>query len=193
VEKTYDKIQTDNYSNFFCLIAGESDLTTIIGPVSLGIALHMICTFFRYAAISNFIWNISYLFFEKFGAELLWRIIFLPLSELGFYSLMLRELFWLFACYISNIFPVKIGSIITYGWPDINFVEPSGPPNPAEGELVTFGLAGKKVWNGEFFGKIYSYVGVIGFTGIKIIKEHLDLSYVGSALWIKLDSEPIDT
>jgi hypothetical protein len=193
VEKTYDKIQTDNYSNFFCLIAGESDLTTIIGPVPLGIFFNMIFLFSRYVAISNFFWYGLYLLFERVGAELIWEIIAPPLGYIGFISLMVRELFWLVTCYVTNDFPFKIGSIITFGWPDINFVEPSGPPHPAEGELVTFGLAGKKVWNGEFFGKIFSYVGVIGFTGIKIIKEHLDLSYVGSALWIKLDSEPIDT
>jgi hypothetical protein len=187
------KLIVDNKSNFLCLLSGESDLTTIIGPITLGILFNMIFLFSRYVAISNFLWNVSYLLFERFGAERLWEIITSPLGSIGFISLMTRELFWLVTCYITNVFPFKIGSIITFGWPDINFVEPSGPPHPAEGELVTFGLAGKKVWNGEFFGDIFYYVGAIGFTGIKIIKELKDLSYIGSALWIKLDTKPIES
>jgi len=185
------KLVDSNNSNFLCLISGESIVTSIIGPCPLAIVLHMMFTWGRHVAFSNFFWYISYLIFKGFGAEELWEKIATPIGYLGFYSLILREVFWFSMVLLTNIFPIKIGSFITFGFPDITFAEPPGPPHPAEGEIVTFGLAGKKIWEGEFFGEIAAYLGVVGFTGLKITKEYMDVSYFGSALWVKLDRDPI--
>jgi len=56
----------------------------------------------------------------------------------------------------------------------------------AYGEITTFGLLGRKYWEGKLVGKLYSFwyehVGVIGFTGIKIqIWTYPNGYYIGSA------------
>ena len=60
------------------------------------------------------------------------------------------------------------------------------------GEIITYGLLGRKYWEGKIVGKfdtlIYEDIGVIGFTGIKIqILTYPNVYFIGSALSVHLE------
>jgi hypothetical protein len=67
--------------------------------------------------------------------------------------------------------------------------------NPASGWIHTIGLNGIKSWDGDFLGDIQipgsevAYLGVFGFSGIKILLDkssYLEYFYLGGALQVKI-------
>lgn len=170
LEKTHNKnsISLDENENLFCLMTGKTTYTTCFQkPVS---------TFFIQFAM------ISYsLELEKLGS---WFLLFWILSSIFVYNNPIAVL-------------LKIGlGIYEYG--DSNRI-------PARGWIVTLGMNGKKNWNNTFYGQLphlfgipllmqyggVSYSAIIGYTGIKLqSSDGLGFYYLGSALYVKIGSEP---
>ena len=111
-------------------------------------------------------------------------------------------LLFLYLCfYIRNSLPIQLGSVIFLGgsglfsWCD---------PGPASGWIHTIGLNGKKSWNGYVYGNLPAYhifldfilngyyPGVLRFTGIHTGHDE-DHFYLGSALWVKVSAEPVES
>jgi hypothetical protein len=168
----------DENENIFCLISGNSERgSRIEGPVS------------------NFIKHLIDLL-EKFGNNreiyllaLLWIaldiITLFPVVEFG-----------------HNIIPFRAYENIGFGgyyfekdYSKIYF--------SSIAKVNTFGLNGKIQWDGELKGKlpvlpIYDifntyYTGVVGFSGIRITIDKdpgLDSFFLGTALWVKIDTVP---
>jgi hypothetical protein len=67
-----------------------------------------------------------------------------------------------------------------------------GGTNPAEGWIMTDGLTGLRIWNGPLIGNIpgsseLMSTGAIGFTGIKILHDHLSKNfYLGTVLLVSI-------
>jgi len=104
---------------------------------------------------------------------------------------MLMEMFIIGPYYVSNVAfvdPIIIGN---------NY-------SPAYGWVFTIGLRGIKYWDGAFYGQmstiiprfwwgIDGFLGVRGFTGIKVIDiENHQYFYLGTALKVKIGYEPPD-
>jgi hypothetical protein len=87
--------------------------------------------------------------------------------------------------------------------------EKNEPPeyDPATGWIYTKGTNGTITYNSPMYGYlpfekqlfvpsagiyVYSYGGVDGFTGIKLLLPHSRHFYLGSALWVKIGPEPPD-
>jgi hypothetical protein len=179
IMKLQDRLQinnlftADNYSNYFCLISGETDTTTVWSPLPfvslpfLGIGYY-------------FLWIIH---------VILENTVFDELASLLAYSLFKYFI-------LSFFFPVSLCSLMTFGQ---TYYSPCNPPEycPSTGWIYTNGLNKIKTWNGSFYGNILSvdvpfetiYIGMLGFSGIKIFPNNQDLlycSYLGSALLIKI-------
>jgi hypothetical protein len=159
-----EKESFDEYKNILYLIAGDSNRTSFAGPVPILLLIHYIIIINRINTILDWVSESS-----KFG-ELLSNIF----KELFREIYQLRLYFWLFLGAGINFFPLKSGAIIAYGFP--NFDPFSYDEYPAEGWVYTIGLSGKQIWSGSFWGL------VLGFTGIKIIREYFDFIYLGAAL-----------
>jgi len=172
LERWYSRNQgsLDYYGNILCLIEGFTDNTAFQGPLA----------------------RMRYLFYELLMEMFhYYDIIVMVLSTWT----ILRMLIW-------NFNPLPFGYEIGLGrtWED-----PAGLFHyyPANGWIHTNGLMGKKEWDGSFYGQLPRFPpfspfpikqslylpGVLGFTGIHItdIDAHY---YLGSALLVKLDSEP---
>ena len=87
--------------------------------------------------------------------------------------------------------PLPLGHYIELGITYYNSSSGYEEFEPATGFVHTRGLNGEKIWNGSFYGilpileNLPFHIGVIGFTGIKILKNY-SYSYLGSALWVKI-------
>jgi len=102
-------------------------------------------------------------------------------------SLLYGENFWAFICVIywyvyQLMFPLCLGRPISFR------------NNLSYGKISTFGLNGRKNWEGNLTGKIYSilfknYCAAIGFTGLKISIERDYLSYyIGFSPYVHIES-----
>jgi len=96
---------------------------------------------------------------------------------------------------LDNRFPVSIGSIITFGRYYQEFPNEPRYYYPSEGSISTFGLNGIKSLNKNFYGSIYpiginsgAYIGIVGFTGINIIKLDSNVFRLGFALHVKVNT-----
>jgi hypothetical protein len=161
-----EKKSYDEYENILYLIAGDSNRTSFAGPVPILLLIHYVIIIYRINTILNWVSESS-----KIG-ELLSNIF----KELFREIYKLRLYFWLFLGAGINFLPIKIGAIIAYGFP--NFDPFNYDDYPAEGWVYTLGASGKKIWSGGFWGL------VLGFTGIKIIKDYFDFFYLGAALMV---------
>jgi hypothetical protein len=165
----------DENENFLCLISGNTKYTIFQGPAGrfiLGSFLEFLDKmFYNYPILHS-------IFIGIIINPLIWFMI-------------LSTLFW-------NIYPLPIGYEIGLGyWSSPMWMPPHY--SPAEGWVKTFGLNGKKIWEGEFFGQLpipsflaylaACFTGVLGFTGLKIgfLDSHF---YMGSALWVKIGEDP---
>jgi len=104
----------------------------------------------------------------------------------------------------SSLNPIPFGHTIGFGKEEFDLDEWKWYPHAASGWLFTQGLNGIKEWKDSFFGQLkipvifinvfdFFYPGVFGFTGIKLLNFEKEKSfYLGSALYVKLDSEPPD-
>ena len=98
--------------------------------------------------------------------------------------------------------PLPIRNIVGFGAE--GYIPDEGPVrDPAHGWVYTKGANGTKSWNGSFWGNLpippvsigwtHSYLGILGFIGIKLFNPSSGKnSYLGSALWVKIGSEPPD-
>ncbi|UCF50282.1 MAG: hypothetical protein JSU91_02020 [Thermoplasmatales archaeon] len=176
LEKWYNKNigSSDINENFLCLISGDTINTIFAGSVPILIGLHLIFIAYR----TN-----MYLNWLKIYTPKLWNW----LSEFEYTSLLnkllnLRLGFWLYLASGINFLPMKFGAFMLYfglEMDDYYWLEPV----PAEGWVRTIGLSGYKYWDGSFYGF------VVGFTGIKIIKELFDFFYLGAALKVHIEIE----
>jgi hypothetical protein len=93
---------------------------------------------------------------------------------------------WMGTYYFSNFFPISLAQTISLG------IQGTQWTYPANGWLSTFGLCGVKKWEGDMIGDIRlgilgEYVGVTGFTGLKVRNENSnDVSYIGYACRVKI-------
>ena len=175
----YEKLKNKNLGldeneNIFCLTAG---VTTNTGIVGLGTIL------------GSFRLFIMAFFYEYLNP-------FLP-GDLIDFIYFLRSEFWFFTTLFSYLLPLKLGGFMIYG--NILNVGPGVTSyNPANGWVYTLGLNGIKTWDGPIYGDIFNiplgpfeyYFGAIGFTGIKILPFGSGF-YLGSALRVNLGSSPL--
>ena len=168
----------DDNENFLCLISGNTKYTIFQGLTGR----------FIYSLLDSFL-----VFFEKmlYNHPILYSIFIGIIINPIIWFMILSTLFW-------NINPLPIGYEIGLGyWSSPMWLPPHY--SPAEGWVKTFGLNGKKIWEGEFFGQLpipsflaylaACFTGVLGFTGLKIgfFDSHF---YMGSALWVKIGEDP---
>jgi hypothetical protein len=165
----------DENSNYFCLIAGSTGRSGIItpitilsvGPILINVLLVMLLQ--KYSDfIQNFLWPL-------FVASVIFTL-------------------------SSYFLPITLFSVITFG--DDEIMPGGSPPShyyPSNGWVFSFGLKLMKTWKGSFYGNIFSlpfpifiilYVGIIDFTGIKIVLPG-HCFYLGSALWAKMGPSPL--
>jgi hypothetical protein len=161
----------DNKSNVLCLIAGRTTETIFI----------------------PFLARVSLL---PTLATLAWAFVTIPSDRLiiGMTLLGLSLLFgitFIMSFLMGNIIPSSFLQWIRFG----EWISRPGYVNPAEGWLFTVGLNGVKTCNYSFHGAIGGddYLGVMGFTGIKIFIPNLDFVvipytafFLGSALLVKI-------
>jgi hypothetical protein len=184
-EKLFEALRRKNQvllnesENVFCLVTGSTDNTASYGPIWRNILRKLEL---------HFILNVCFS-----------RILFLLtiiLAILGF---------------IPNFNPILIGSTMCLGREVITLGPPGWPQDifPSHGWVNTVGLNGKKEWNGTFYGQLpimgipwvgfgvlfggsYFFPAIFGFTGIKIYDLHSihQSTFIGTALWVKIGSEP---
>jgi len=169
-----NKIPLDNNTNTFCLISGRTNNTYVLPPLTR-------------------VFNKLILFFFMDDIPLFGYYFFIDLFGLLFMFNLFRVVLF------STRIPITLGSGISLG----GYIEDNYGYNrdyfPAEGWINTFGSSGNKKWNGSFYGQIsgfqlwvfYEYIGVIGFTGIKILNmDSLYYYYLGSANYVNIDHTP---
>ena len=159
--------------NYFSLIAGATTNTWIVGPIPLT------CLVTGIIGANLFIIGINSM----------------PPSiiAMGIGALMLFSS--LFVGLLFYLLPVILFSLITIGVQAVQF-DPEAPTKyiPSDGWISSYGIAGKKMWNGPFYGNIlwvYVGVGVVGFTGFKIALLN-NCFYLGSAIKIGISPNPPD-
>ena len=182
----------DENLNAFCLIVGRASNTFDLGLISLASVGAIILNAMAYNTIYFFLMETSFgqFLLEKFP------IFFWLLFGID------GVLAWFLMLFLASSFfsPLKAGGFTTFG---IFYEDDLNPPDyfPAEGNILTVGLNGIKSWDGTFYGQVLSvpiiyctyYLGAIGFTGLRIGGwfGNKDTFYLGSALWVQLDSTPI--
>jgi len=168
----HTRIEPINESeNRFCLIAGETNETWFEGPVAiLSYKLFIVSAYFYNGPISQILFMLAYagfLLLTGFSA----RNPFDVMYRVGFGGLYSEHESIPWEFYAS-------------GW------------------ISTVGLNGRKTWQGEMQGALpiegtripamssYTeyYTGAVGFTGIKTSSSGGTTVYLGSALWVKIDS-----
>jgi len=129
-----------------------------------------------------------------FGMQL--NRLFSPSLLLGFPMLLLVNLFYLCRDLYLPL-PFVFGNGITLGSHYSSPATPGEWDNPSEGWITTFGLLGRKKWEGNnMYGQLLPIVrfliidfnGASGFTGLRI-RVHLygDTNYLGCASIVRID------
>jgi len=151
-------LSLDNNSNLLCLIAGETNITTIVGISPL---------IFLAAAIIGYLGGGA--LYNNFHLQILGTIV------------VYIAVFILRLGILSYFFPATIFSLITFGGaiigPAQGWVVTFGI-NLAKGWTGSF-------YGQYFLPFLWVRTGVVGFTGIKIVQRD-DCFYFGSALWVKI-------
>ncbi len=185
LERLYTRNQDDDSSNYFCLVAGETNNTIVMG--NFLICWSIILFSFPYIA-----YICSNLFPDLYEALILSGLLVLLYGALILSGLLPFGLSFYSPLALRNfIFLGVYGENCTY---------------PAQGWIHTIGLKGIKKFDGKFLGKIHNLpvfqllfklaeseaeplVGVSSFSGIKINKGIDDelFFYIGFALWVKIE------
>jgi hypothetical protein len=185
-KKTFDTILTplllkgsdlgiDN--NSLCLISGDTTETIILGPgtITSGVLFFLIV---------GLLIDLSF----KSKLYFLLDLLVAPTMAIG-----------LILTILTVFFPLKSFNIIGYGrLTDHEWQVPIY--SPANGWINTVGIAGKKTWNGPFYGQYQPfpypfnnlfYTGTIGFTGINILRMEEDLRCfsIGTAISVKIGEQ----
>jgi hypothetical protein len=164
----------DENENIFCLTAGVTTNTGIVGLGTIFGSLRLFIMAFIYEYLNPFF-----------------------LGDLIDFIYFLRSEFWFFTTLFSFLLPLKLGGFMING-NILNVGVGVNSYNPSEGWVFTFGLNGIKTWDGPVYGNIFKipigpfeyYCGAIGFIGIKILPFGSGF-YLGSALRVKLGSNPL--
>ena len=168
--KTFPKNEN---GNSFCSISGHSSYTPAAGLFTIGCAFLAISLFIRSGSLWTFLERNTPKFEEFLINSGLYKLI-----ELSYWT---RIAFWGAISLTAHFIPVKIGSLIEYGWFEIVDEFYNIERIPAEGWIHTNGLYGVKNWDGKFEGR------TIGFTGIKITKFPLEQFYLGYAISVEIE------
>jgi hypothetical protein len=162
----------DNTSNILCLIAGCTTETIFI-------------PFLARASLIPSLTTLAWASVTLTSGRLIIGMILLGLSLIfGITSIM--------SFLLGNISPLSLSQWIRFG----EWISRPGYVNPADGWLSTMGLNGMKTWDHSFHGNIGGddYLGVMGFTGIKIFFPNLNFVvvpytafFIGSALLVNIE------
>jgi len=162
----------DNTSNVFCLIAGRTTETIFI-------------PFLTRANLIPSLAALAWASVTMTSGRLIIGVILLGLSLIfGITSIM--------SFLLGNISPLSFSQWIRFG----EWIYRPGYVNPADGWLSTMGLNGMKTWDHSFHGDIGGddYLGVMGFTGIKIFFPNRNFVvvpyaafFLGSALLVNIE------
>ena len=165
--------QLSNNSNFFCLIAGETNVTRLHGYFETG------CSALSYLLF------VLYMFAKE--PVVLLNIIFRLETIRNLYHT------------INSIRIIGTGNI-AFGTSSGTggHIPPFYHYESAGGWITTQGLLGKKSWNGSFYGRLLPlvtfdsyetiyYTGAIGFLGIKLKQGDEKIFFLGSAFHVKID------
>jgi hypothetical protein len=178
----YDKnpglLDVEDDENFLCLISGETDdshfrslpalIRVLLGIVSINIIYSYLPIIFPFIVS----------LFERLGID--------------WYD---NEFWQDIINYIISDWPTHIGGI-TFGHYEYDILKHIYLyPVPAKGWVNTFGLLGKKIWDGKYYGQLKHigtlfegllYQGVSGFSGIRIKEDYNDQFFIGFAVRVKL-------
>ena len=148
--------QLNNQSNYFCTVAGESNNTFPIPPLAMGVG-KLATKIFELAQYNKYIYLLLGLM-QTHLILLSWNLLH-PVAIWNGIS------FGSCVGIISNS-TIEYGFIPAYGW------------------STSFGLLGKRTWEGTFYGQIeeifftamfdfaiWNLIGIKGFTGIKIVYQ----------------------
>jgi hypothetical protein len=202
--KIYDRNKElfDENTNMFCLVSGETTETSFLPtigvlpaiPLGLIIAFPILILAFAVLGIGNLFSLLAHIIDNPLVRDKLVDImneLFMLYFELFASSFIIPVLLFLI---MWLIIPAKLlNSVILGGYGDY----PSPNYKPANGWIQTFGLCGKKSWDGSFYGQLFgipspikfmNYVGIFGFNGIRIHQESRKM-YLGSALFVDINYE----
>ena len=167
-----DDFSLKDIDNIACFIIGKSDRTVALNPFIIGCIIGAGFYYYRQVIIAYTLEKYFPEFYEWYSNVFGTILSTILKARLGF---------WVALAVLSNFFPVDVSSIIHFG--TLYFDYWGFEENPAKGNITTFGLKGKKDWNGEIWGT------ALGFTGVRI--QTLDTSvnnlFVGFALGVYID------
>jgi hypothetical protein len=162
-------------NNSLCLLSGDTTETIILGPATITSAI-------LFFLIVGLLIDLSF----KSKLYFLLNLLVEPTMIVG-----------LIITILTVFFPLKTFNIIGYGrLTDHEWQIPIY--SPAKGWLNTFGIFGKKTWNGLFYGQYKPfpypfnnlfYTGTIGFTGFNILRfidDDLRCFSLGIAISVKI-------
>jgi hypothetical protein len=176
LKKIYDRnpLPKNGINNQLCLVAGNTDYSDIVGPISMiGFCAKLI------------------IFIPIF-------FVYLILDELGF-KMLAEKLNNVLEIILTDYIPFEMGGFGIFGYAfrfgldDVYFV-------PSDGWVYSLGLQGTRSISGSFYGTItvfawswnYNfYLGVTGFIGLIIGSSHMSNTrfFLGSAYRIGLSTD----
>jgi len=175
-------VTLNDNSNSFCMLVGKADNT-------------------KYPDILSFLF-LGFGFINTFSIVLIYEL-FPDLYEsiISIFPFLenVMEFITFFPILWATLKPFRLLGIITFGrsWVELSETLPIYH-RPSNGWIFTSGLNGIKEWNGSFYGSIGKiggslgsyYLGVIGFTGIKISQGYSGKIYfLGNALRVNIEYE----
>jgi len=192
----------DENENRFCLIAGKTDVTTIVGIFKLiGTSIAFLYIVF-FITLALPLWILMGILEDQYPLiyDIVSSILDRPIMSVLQEIFIIRQFLRIFL--LQNV-PWEIFGSISFGWKEC-----LAPNIPSSGWVWTRGLNGIKTWNGSFYGRIKKverlyfashdfYIGVLGFTGLKISTDMLfplspgKVFYLGGAARVKIGPEPL--
>jgi hypothetical protein len=166
----------DNNSNLFCLTIGSTSNISFFG-----LPYRPLLNSFNLVLIRLYIYDRYNLITPIF-------------TEIAYFFI---DFILIGIIYPYQTIPINIRNYIMFGDQGRFYSHPS------DGWVDTYGLLGKKHWNGSFFGNLFPigwgqqgdweayWFGAAGFTGITISNQQNDKTFfLGTTLHIKLNSNP---
>jgi hypothetical protein len=169
LQKTMNDFSLEYIDNIACFIIGYSDRTVALNPFIIGCVLGAGFYYFRQIVIGQILDTYVPDFYEWYtnAFEAILSKIFV--ARIGF---------WIVLAGLSNFIPVDVSSIIHFGTLKSGYW--GFDTNPAKGIMITYGLKGKKGWNGTIWGTAFSFTGI----RIQTVDTYVNNFYVGFALGV---------
>lgn len=173
IQKTMTDFTLKDIDNIACFISGKSDKTVALNPFIIGCIIGAGFYYYRQVIIAYTLEKYFPEFYESYIN------LFKPLLSTLFQA---RIGFWVSLAILSNFFPLDVSSIIHFGTLKTDYYW-GFQSDPATGNITTFGLKGKKEWNGKIWGT------ACGFTGIRIqtVDTSIENRYLGFALGVYIE------